>query len=176
MTQPSQANPHRIFLAPFQPPVRNPQETPGKPKETLTVAAETRRQPPSNCPRTPFAPLQGFLSPCIARFVFFCAQTQTPRRLHSIGRGNTFRASQLDALKTSCHLELKVRWLGISPHHSLQVDTCGIRTHAGRPHWLSVFCKICKSAALQSRQSCDCQSLLFVLPPHLTALPAPTNS
>ena len=97
MTQPSQANPHRIFLAPFQPPVRNPQETPGKPKETLTVAAETRRQPPSNCPRTPFAPLQGFLSPCIARFVFFCAQTQTPRRLHSIGRGNTFRASQLDA-------------------------------------------------------------------------------
>ena len=43
MTQPSQANPHRSFLAPFQPPVRNPQETPGKPKETLTVAAETRR-------------------------------------------------------------------------------------------------------------------------------------
>ena len=78
MTQPSQANPHRIFLAPFQPPVRNPQETPGKPKETLTVAAETRRQPPSNCPRTPFAPLQGFLSPCIARFVFFRANADAP--------------------------------------------------------------------------------------------------
>ena len=41
------------------------------------------------------------------------------------------QASLTRALKTSCHLELKVHWLGISPHHSLQVDTCGIRTHAG---------------------------------------------
>ena len=73
MTQPSQANPHRIFLAPFQPPVRNPQETPGKPKETLTVAAETRRQPPSNCPRAPFAPLQGFLFTLHRAFRFFRA-------------------------------------------------------------------------------------------------------
>ena len=133
MTQPSQANPHRIFLAPFQPPVRNPQETPGKP-------SQLQRKPGGNPPLTalahPLRPYKAFFHPA-SRVSFFCAQTQTPRRLHSIGRGNTFRASQLDALKTSCHLELKVRWLGISPHHSLQVDTCGIRTHAGRPHRLS---------------------------------------
>ena len=134
MTQPSQANPHRIFLAPFQPPVRNPQETQGN----LTVAAETRRQPPSNCPRTPFAPLQGFLSPCIARFVFFARKRRRPDVCTVLDEATlSGQASLTRALKTSSHLELKVRWLGVSPHHSLQVDTCGIRPHAGRPHRLS---------------------------------------
>ena len=55
-----------------------------------------------------------------------------------------------------CHATWNSRSVGY-PHHSLQVDTCRIRTHAGRPRRLSrpsVFCKICKSAAFQSRQSC----------------------
>ena len=79
------------------------------------------------------------LSPCIARFVFGRRRLDVCTVLDG---GNTQPLSTLSgqdsltrALKTSCHLELKIRWL--HPHHSLQVDTCGIRTHAGRPHRLS---------------------------------------
>ena len=79
------------------------------------------------------------LSPCIARFVFGRRRLDVCTVLDG---GNTQPLSTLSgqdsltrALKTSCHLELKIRWL--HPHHYLQVDTCGIRTHAGRPHRLS---------------------------------------
>ena len=124
------------------------------------------------------------LSPCIAGVLIAGPDASTSAQYWTRQRTSlehTFQARP--ALQTSCHLELNIRRLGTNPHHSLQVDTCGIRTHAGRPHRLSrptpsplgqsVFCKICKSAALQSRHSCDCQSLLLVTPSphHLTLTP-----
>ena len=193
MTQPSQANPHRIFFwHRFQPPVRNPQETPGKPSQLQRKPSQLPRKPGGNPPLTalthPLRPYKAFLSPCIARFVFFCAQTQTPRRLHSIGRGNTFRASQLDACAEDVMppgTQGPLAWHQPSPlltsRHLWDSNPRG-----GDPVGLAGRClsrsakvssaKICKSAGLQSRHSRDCQSLLLVLPPHLTALPALTDS
>ena len=59
------------------------------------------------------------LSPCIARFVFGRRRLDVCTVLDG---GNTQPLSALSgqdslthALKTSCHLELKIRWLGINP-------------------------------------------------------------
>ena len=103
MTQPSHANPHRIFWAPFQPPVRNPQETLGNPKKPHTCSATYNQlmKPGCNPPLTAVThPLRSYKAFTLHRAFRFWAQT--PRRLHSIGRGNTtlehtFRARQLDA-------------------------------------------------------------------------------
>ena len=102
-----QPTPH--FLALFQPPVRNPQETLGNPRKP----SQLQRKPevtPSKCPHTPFAPLQGF-QPCIARFVFGRRRLDVCTVLDG---GNTQPLSTLSgqdsltrALKTSCHLELQ---------------------------------------------------------------------
>ena len=82
------------------------------------------------------------LSPCIARLVFGRRRLDVCTVLDG---GNTQPLSTLSgqdsltrALKTSCHLDATWNSRSVGyPHHSLQVDTCGIRTHAGRPHRLS---------------------------------------
>ena len=98
MTQPSHANPRRIFWHCFS----RLSETLRKPLETQGNPHSCSRNPevtPSKCLHTPFAPLQGFHP--ASRISFLGAQT--PRRLHSIGRRqhttleHTFRARQLDA-------------------------------------------------------------------------------
>ena len=102
-----------------QKPSGNSLETQGNPH-----SCSGNRNPPLIALTHPLRPYKAFTLHRAFRF-----WAQTPRRLHSIGRGNTQPLSTLSrqdsltrALKTSCHLELKVRWLGINPHHSLQVD------------------------------------------------------
>ena len=102
-----QSTPH--FLALFQPPVRNlrkPLETQGNPHSCSGNPEVT----PSKCLHTPFAPLQGFHP---ASRVSFLGGVCTV-----LDGGNTQPLSTLSgqdsltrALKTSCHLELKIRWL-----------------------------------------------------------------
>ena len=116
------------------------------------------------------------LSPCIARFVFGRRRLDVCTVLDG---GNTQPLSTLSgqdsltrALKTSCHLELKIRWLPsplLTSRHLWDSNPRG-ETPSAYGVGLRVFCKICKSAAFQSRQSCDCQSLLLVPPSprHLT--------
>ena len=90
------------------------------------------------------------LSPCIAHFVFGRRRLDVCTVLDG---GNTQPLSTLSgqdsltrALKTSCHLELKIRWLP-SPLLTSR-DTCGIRTHAGRPHR-----RLSRSAKVSSAKS-----------------------
>ena len=73
----SRSTPH--FLALFQPPVRNPQETQGNPHSCSGNPEVTPLKMPSHtlCALTR-------LSPCIARFVF--GRRRLDVRLHSIGR------------------------------------------------------------------------------------------
>ena len=95
-----------------------------------------QRKPGGNPPLIALTPpLRPYKAFTLHRAFRFWAQTS--ERLHSTGRGNTQPLGTLSgqdsltrALKMSCHLDLNFRWLGINPHHSLQVDTCGIRTHA----------------------------------------------
>ena len=110
------------------------------------------------------------LSPCIARFVFGRRRLDVCTVLDG---GNTQPLSTLSgqdsltrALKTSCHLELKIRWLPsplLTSRHLWDSNPRG-ETPSAYGVGPRVFCKICKSAAFQSRQSCDCQSLLLVPP------------
>ena len=79
------------------------------------------------------------LSPCIARFVFGRRRLDVCTVLDG---GNTQPLSTLSgqdsltrALKTSCHLERKIRWLP-SPLLTSR-HLWDSRTHAGRPHQLS---------------------------------------
>ena len=87
-----QSTPH--FLALFQPPVRNPQETLGNPHSCSGNPEVT----PLNAFTHPLRPYKAFTLHRAFRF-----WAQTPRRLHSIGRRqhttleHTFRARQLDA-------------------------------------------------------------------------------
>ena len=87
-----QSTPH--FLALFQPPVRNPQETLGNPHSCSGNPEVT----PLNTFTHPLRPYKAFTLHRAFRF-----WAQTPRRLHSIGRRqhttleHTFRARQLDA-------------------------------------------------------------------------------
>ena len=168
-TFPRQSTPH--FLALFQPPVRNPQETPWKPKETLTVAAEP---PPSKCLHTPFAPLQGFHPASRVSFLGADASHSIGRRQHTTLE-HTFRARQLDPCAEDVMppgTQDPLAWHQPSPlltsRHLWDSNPRGETHRLSRP--TRVFCKICKSAAFQSRQSCDCQSLLLVPPSprHLT--------
>ena len=101
-----QPTPH--FLALFQPPVRNPQETPWPPSETSGNPLETQGNPHSCSGNPELTPLNAFTHPLRPYKAFtlhraFRFWAQTPRRLHSIGRRqhttleHTFRARQLDA-------------------------------------------------------------------------------
>ena len=105
-----QSTPH--FLALFQPPV-----------ETLRKPLETQGNPHSCSGNPEVTPLNAFthlcaltrLSPCIAHFVFGRRRLDVCTVLDG---GNTQPLSTLSgqgsltrALKTSCHLELKIRWL-----------------------------------------------------------------
>ena len=116
------------------------------------------------------------LSPCIARFVF------RRRRLDVctvLDGGNTQPLSTLSgqdsltrALKTSCHLELEIRWLPsplLTSRNLWDSNPRGETPSAQQANALTARLKVSsarrsKSAAFQSRQSCDCQSLLL-LPP-----------
>ena len=107
-----QPTPH--FLALFQPPVRSPQETLGNPRKP----SQLQRKPggnPSKCLHTSFAPLQGFHP--ASRVSFLGADASTSAQYWTEAT-NTQPLSTLSgqdsltrALKTSCHLELKIRWL-----------------------------------------------------------------
>ena len=97
MTQPSHANPHRIFWhcsAACQKPSGKPLETLGNPHSCSGNPEVT----PLNAFTHPLRPYKAFTLHRAFRF-----WAQTPRRLHSIGRGqhttleHTFRARQLDA-------------------------------------------------------------------------------
>ena len=84
---------------------------------------ETQGNPHSCSGNPEVTPLNAFTHPLRPYKAFtlhraFRFWAQTPRRLHSIGRGSTQPLSTLSgqdsltrALKTSCHLELKIRWL-----------------------------------------------------------------
>ena len=97
MTQPSHANPHRIFWHCFS----RLSETLRKPLETLGNPHSCSGNPevtPLNAFTHPLRPYKAFTLHRAFRF-----WAQTPRRLHSIGRRqhttpeHTFRARQLDA-------------------------------------------------------------------------------
>ena len=114
-----------------------------KPLGNLRKLSQLQRKPGGNPPLIALTvPLRPYNTFTLHRAFRFWAKTS--RRLHSIGRGNTQPLGTLSgqdsltrALKMSCHLDLNFCWLGINPHDSLQVDTCGMQTHAGRPHRLS---------------------------------------
>ena len=174
MTQPSHANPHRIFWHCFS-----------RLSETLRKPLETQGNPHSCSGNPEVTPLNAFTHPLRPYKAFtlhraFRFWAQTPRRLHSIGRRqhttleHTFRARQLDACAEDVMPPGTQDPLATltTPYKSTPV---GFEPTRGDPDRLSrlgqsVFCKICKSAAFQSRQSCDCQSLLLVPPSprHLT--------
>ena len=109
----------------------------------LRKLSQRQRKPGGHPPLIALTvPLRPYNTFTLHRAFRFWAKTS--RRLHSIGRGNTQPLGTLSgqdsltrALNMSCHLELNFCWLGINPHDSLQVDTCGMQTHAGRPHRLS---------------------------------------
>ena len=159
-----QSTPH--FVALFQPPVRNPQETLGNPHSCSGNLEVT----PSKCLHTPFAPLQGFHP--ASRVSFLGADASTSAQYWTEVTHNPwahFPGKTAWRVRWRRHATWNSRSVGYL-HHSLQVDTCGIRTRAGRPHRLCLLQIFCKSAGFQSRQSCDCQSLLLVPPSprHLT--------
>ena len=127
------------------------------------------------------------LSPCIARFVFGRRRLDVCTVLDG---GNTQPLSTLSgqdsltrALKTSCHLELKIRWLPsplLTSRNLWDSNPRGETPSAQQANALAARLKVSsarrsKSAAFESRQSCDCQSLLLV-PPHLAISPALTGS
>ena len=169
-----QSTPH--FLALFQPPVRNPQETLGNPHSCSGNPEVT----PLNAFTHPLRPYKAFTLHRAFRF-----WAQTPRRLHSIGRRqhttleHTFRARQLDACAedvmppgtqdplATLTTPYKSKPVGFEPTRGDPIGPAGQR--------LSRSAKVSsarrsKSAAFESRQSCDCQSLLLVPPSprHLT--------
>ena len=139
MTQPSHASPHRIFWHCFSrlsETLRKPLETQGNPHS----CSGNREVTPSKCLHTPFAPLQGFHpASCVS---FLGADASTRGVCTVLDGGNTQPLSTLSgqdsltrALKTSCHLERKIRWLP-SPLLTSR-HLWDSRTHAGRPHQLS---------------------------------------
>ena len=129
-----QSTPH--FVALFQPPVRNPQETletQGNPHSCSGNPEVT----PSKCLHTPFAPLQGFHP--ASRVSFLGADASTSAQYWTEVTHNPwahFPGKTAWRVRWRRHATWNSRSVGY-PHHSLQVDTCGIRTHAGRPHRFS---------------------------------------
>ena len=118
------------------------------------------------------------LSPCIARFVFGRRRLDVCTVLDGgqhTTLEHTFRARQLDACAedvmppgtqdplATLTTPYKSTPVGFEPTRG---DPIGFVSRSAK----RVFCKICQSAAFQSRQSCDCQSLLLVPPSprHLT--------
>ena len=122
-----QSTPH--FVALFQPPVRNPQETLGNPRKPSHSCSGNPEVTPLNAFTHPLRPYKAF-SPCIARFVFgyWTEVTHNPWA-HFPGK-TAWR------VRWRRHATWNSRSVGY-PHNSLQVETCEIRTHAGRPHRLS---------------------------------------
>ena len=179
MTQPSHANPHRIFWHCFS-----------RLSETLRKPLETQGNPHSCSGNPEVTPLNAFTHPLRPYKAFtlhraFRFWAQTPRRLHSIGRRqhttleHTFRARQLDACAedvmppgtqdplATLTTPYKSTPVGFEPTRG---DPVGL---AGRRLSRSAKVSSAKSASQlhsQSRQSCDCQSLLLVPPSprHLT--------
>ena len=136
MTQPSHANPHRILWHCFN----RLSETLRKPLETQGNLTQLQRKPggnPSKCLHTPFAPLQGFHP--ASRVSFLGADASTSAQYWTEVTHNPwahFPGKTAWRVRWRRHATWNSRSVGY-PHHSLQVDTCGIRTHAGRPHRFS---------------------------------------
>ena len=127
------------------------------------------------------------LSPCIARFVFGRRRLDVCTVLDG---GNTQPLSTLSgqdsltrALKTSCHLELKIRWLP-SPLLTSR-HLWGFETTRGDPIGLAGW-RLSRSANVSSAKSASqlnpspgshvTVSLCFLCPPHLAISPALTDS
>ena len=177
-----QSTPH--FLALFQPPVRNPQETLGNPRKP----SQLQRKPggnPSKCLHTPLRPYKAFTLHRAFRF-----WAQTPRRLHSIGRWqhttleHTFRARQLDACAEDVMPPRTQDPLATltTPYKSTPV---GFEPTRGDPVGLAGR-RLSRSAKVSSAKSASqlhsspgshvTVSLCFLCPPHLAISPALTDS
>ena len=128
------------------------------------------------------------LSPCIARFVFGRRRLDVCTVLDG---GNTQPLSTLSgqdsltrALKTSCHLELKIRWLP-SPLLTSRHLWEGFEPTRGDPIGLAGR-RLSRSAKVSSAKSASqlhsspgshvTVSLCFLCPPHLAISPALTDS
>ena len=150
------------------------QKPSGNPRKPSQLQRKPGGNPPLNAFTHPLRPYKAFTLHRAFRF-----WAQTPRRLHSIGRRqhttleHTFRARQLDACAEDVMPPGTQDPLATltTPYKSTPV---GFEPTRGDPDALAArpkcLLQICKSAAFQSRQSCDCQSLLLVppLPRHLT--------
>ena len=168
MTQPSHASPHRIFWHCFS----RLSETLRKPWKPKEKPSQLQRKPGGNPPLNAFThPLRPYKAFTLHRAFRFW--TQTPRTV--LDGGNTQPLSTLSgqdsltrALKTSCHLELKIRWL---PSPLLTSRHLWTRTYAGRPRRLSRSAKVSSAkSASQLRSSPGSHvtvSLCFLCPPHL---------
>ena len=111
------------------------QKPSGKPLETQGNPHSCSGNPevtPSKCLHTPFAPLQGFHP--ASRVSFLGADASTSAQYWTEAT-NTQPLSTLSgqdsltrALKTSCHLELKIRWLPsplLTSRHLWDSNPCG---------------------------------------------------
>ena len=128
MTQPSHASPHRIFWHCFS----RLSETLRKPLGNPRKPSQLQRKPGGNPPLNAFThPLRPYKAFTLHRAFRFWAQT--PRTV--LDGGNTQPLSTLSgqdsltrALKTSCHLELKIRWLPsplLTSRHLWNSNPCG---------------------------------------------------
>ena len=184
MTQPSHANPHRIFWHCFS-----------RLSETLRKPLETQGNPHSCSGNPEVTPLNAFTHPLRPYKAFtlhraFRFWAQTPRRLHSIGRRqhttleHTFRARQLDACAedvmppgtqdplATLTTPYKSTPVGFEPTRG---DPIGL---AGRRLSRSAKVSSAKSASQlhSSPGSHVTVSLCFLCPPHLAISPALTDS
>ena len=185
MTQPSHANPHRIFWHCFS----RLSETLRKPLETPWKPSQLQRKPGGNPPLNAFThPLRPYKAFTLHRAFRFWAQT--PRRLHSIGRRqnttleHTFRARQLDACAEDVMPPGTQDPLATltTPYKSTPV---GFEPTRGDPIGLAGR-RLSRSAKVSSAKSASqlhsgpgshvTVSLCFLCPPHLAISPALTDS
>ena len=176
----SHANPHRVFWHCFSRLSETLRKTLGNPRKPSQLQWKPGGNP-SKCLHTPFAPLQGFLSPCIARFVLGAdASTSAP----VLDGGNTQPLSTLSgqdsltrALKTSCHLELKIRWL---PSPLLTSRHLWDSNPRGKTPCLSRSANVSSAKSASQLHSSPGShvtvSLCFLCPLHLAISPALTDS
>ena len=184
MTQPSHANPHRIFWHCFS-----------RLSETLRKPLETQGNPHSCSGNPEVTPLNAFTHPLRPYKAFtlhraFRFWAQTPRRLHSIGRRqhttpeHTFRARQLDACAEDVMPPGTQDPLATltTPYKSTPV---GFEPTRGDPIGLAGQ-RLSRSANVSSAKSASqlhsspgshvTVSLCFLCPPHLAISPALTDS
>ena len=173
MTQPSHSSPHRIFWHCFSRLSETLRKPLGNPRKPSQLQRKPGGNPPSKCLHTPFAALQGFHPASRVSFLGADASHSIGRRQHTTLE-HTFRARQLDACAedvmppgtqdplATLTTPYKSTPVGFEPMRGDLIGLAGQR--------LSRSSKVSSTAAFQSKQSYDCQSLLLVPPSprHLT--------